>query len=99
MKQYVGLDVSREQTAVCIVNEHAKTLWCGKCASTPEAIAAAIKRERRMLCGLAWKVACYRPGTGTNSRSLVHLWSASMLVMPKWHSLQVKKTDPNDALG
>lgn len=39
MKQYVGLDVSLEQTAVCIVDEHGKALWRGKCASTPEAIA------------------------------------------------------------
>ena len=43
MKQYVGLDVSLEQTAVCIVDEQGKTLWRGKCASTPEAIAAVVK--------------------------------------------------------
>ncbi len=36
MKQYVGLDVSLEQTAVCIIDEHGKALWRGKCASTPE---------------------------------------------------------------
>ena len=42
MKQYVGLDVSLEQTAVCIVDEHGKALWRGKCASTPEAIAAVV---------------------------------------------------------
>jgi transposase len=43
MKQYVGLDVSLEQTAVCIVDEQGKALWRGKCASTPEAIAAVVK--------------------------------------------------------
>jgi transposase len=42
MRQYVGLDVSLEQTAVCIVDEQGKALWRGKCTSTPEAIAAVI---------------------------------------------------------
>ena len=42
MKQYVGLDVSLEQTAVCIIDEQGKAFWRGKCASTPEAIAAVI---------------------------------------------------------
>jgi hypothetical protein len=28
MKQYVGLDVSLEQTAVCIVDEHGKAARC-----------------------------------------------------------------------
>ena len=43
MEQYVGLDVSQEQTAVCVVDGDGKTLWQGKCASTPEAIAATIR--------------------------------------------------------
>ena len=45
MKQYVGLDVSLKQTAVCIVHEHGKALWRGKCASTPEAVAALINAK------------------------------------------------------
>ena len=45
MKQYVGLDVSLEQTAVCIVDEQGKALGRGKCASTPEAIAAVVKAK------------------------------------------------------
>ena len=32
-----------EQTAVCIIDEHEKPLWRGKCTSTPEAIAAVVK--------------------------------------------------------
>src|SRR5215211_7976553 len=36
MEQYVGLDVSLEQTSVCVVDGSGKTLWQGKCASTPE---------------------------------------------------------------
>ena len=40
MKQYVGLDVSQDQTSICVVGESGRVLWQGKCASTPEAIAA-----------------------------------------------------------
>jgi transposase len=43
MEQYVGLDVSQEQTSVCVVDGTRKTLWQGKCASTPEAIAATVR--------------------------------------------------------
>src|SRR4051794_41908112 len=42
MEQYVGLDVSQEQTSVCVVDGGGKVIWEGKCASTPEAIAATI---------------------------------------------------------
>src|SRR5215208_1625931 len=41
-EQYVGLDVSQEQTSVCVVDGGGKVIWEGKCASTPEAIAATI---------------------------------------------------------
>jgi transposase len=43
MDHYVGLDVSLEQTSVCVVDGNGRTLWQGECASTPEAIAAAIR--------------------------------------------------------
>ena len=42
MEQYVGLDVSQEQISVCVVDGGGKVIWQGKCASTPEAIAATI---------------------------------------------------------
>jgi transposase len=42
MEQYIGLDVSQEQTSVCIVDGDGKTLWQGKCVSTPEAIAKTV---------------------------------------------------------
>ena len=38
MKQYVGLDVSQDQTSICVVDESGRVLWQGKCASTPEAM-------------------------------------------------------------
>ena len=43
MEQYVGLDVSQEQTSICVVDGDGKALWQGKCASTPETLAATIR--------------------------------------------------------
>jgi transposase len=45
MKQYVGLDVSQDQTSICVVDESGRALWQGKCASTPEAIAATLSSK------------------------------------------------------
>ena len=53
MKQYVGLDVSLEQTAVCIVDEHGKAFWRGKCTSTPEGHCRCRQRESAA-CGADW---------------------------------------------
>src|SRR5215204_4797150 len=43
MEQYVGLDVSQGEASVCVVDGGGKTLWQGKCAATPEAIAVTIR--------------------------------------------------------
>jgi transposase len=43
MKQYVG--VSQDQTSICVVDESGRVLWQGKCASTPEAIAATLRSK------------------------------------------------------
>ena len=45
MEQYVGLDVSRKETSLCVVDQTGTTLWQGKCASTPESIAAVLARR------------------------------------------------------
>lgn len=37
MKHYVGLDVSQEETHICVIDEDDKIIWQGKCLSTPEA--------------------------------------------------------------
>lgn len=42
MEQFVGLDVSQAVTHVCVVDGAGKQVWQGRCASTPEAIAAVI---------------------------------------------------------
>jgi hypothetical protein len=44
-EQFVGFDVSQAETSVCVVDGFGKVLWQGKCASTPEAMAAAVQRR------------------------------------------------------
>ncbi|BAP82056.1 transposase [Bradyrhizobium diazoefficiens] len=38
MKQYVGLDVSQRETAVCVVNETGQVIFEGKAKSDPGAL-------------------------------------------------------------
>ena len=40
MEHYVGLDVSLEETAVCVLDKTGKIIWRGRCSSDPDAKAA-----------------------------------------------------------
>ena len=73
MEQYVGLDVSQEQTSICVVDSGGKVIWEGKCASTPEAIVATIRARAPQV----------RPGTGTSCGRRACPWSASTPDMPR----------------
>jgi transposase len=45
MKQYVGLDVSQKETAVCVVDESGKVMFQGKVRSDPGALAQALRKR------------------------------------------------------
>lgn len=100
MEQYVGLDVSQENTHVCVVDGQGKTLWQGKCDSTPGAIAATV-RERAP--GAA------RIGLESGSLSTWHWRELTTMGLPaicidarhakQALGMQMNKTDRNDALG
>ncbi len=100
MERYVGLDVSREQTAVCVVDGDGKTLWQGKCASTPEAIAATIRTRAPE---------AVRIGLESGPLSAWHWHELRKLGLPvvcldARHAkaalaLQLNKSDRNDARG
>ena len=100
MEQYVGLDVSLEQTSVCVVDGDGKTLWQGKCASTPEAIAATIRAEAP---------AAVRIGLESGPLSSWHWHELRKAGLPvvcldARHAkaalaLQLNKSDRNDARG
>lgn len=45
MQQYVGVDVSLEETSICIMDRDGRILQSGVVASEPEAIAAYVNRH------------------------------------------------------
>jgi transposase len=100
MEQYVGLDVSQEQTSVCVVDGTGKTLWQGKCASTPEAIAATVRARAPQVV---------RIGLESGPLSAWHWHELRKVGLPvvcldARHAkaalaLQLNKSDRNDARG
>lgn len=99
-QQYVGLDVSLEQTSICVIDDAGTVLWRGKCRSTPESIHAVIEKQ-------APKAARIGLETGQLSTWLFHELRARQLpviCIDARHakaalSLQINKTDANDAHG
>jgi transposase len=100
MAQYVGLDVSLEQTSVCVVDGDGKTLWQGKCASTPEALVATIRAKAPEVV---------RVGLESGPMSAWHWHELKKAGLPvvcldARHAkaalaLQINKSDRNDARG
>jgi transposase len=100
VEQFVGLDVSQALTHLCVIGGDGKTLWQGKCHSTPEAIAEVIQSrapdavriglESGPLCMWHWHAlrAMGLPVVCLDARHA----KATM-------SGQVNKTDKNDAYG
>jgi transposase len=99
-QHYVGLDVSLEITSICVVDDKGIVVWRGKCATTPEAITEAVRR---------YAPAAVRVGLETGQLSnwlTLNLRRRGLPVvcLDARHakaalSLQINKTDANDALG
>src|SRR4051794_9485806 len=100
MEHYVGLDVSLEETAICVLDKTGKVIWRGRCPSDPEVIARIVWDRAPFAVRIGLE-------TGQLSTWLVH--SLRRLGLPvvcldARHakaalSLQVNKTDDNDAHG
>jgi len=45
MEQYVGLDVSQKETAVCVVDGEGKRVAQGTCRTTPDAMAEVVRAK------------------------------------------------------
>jgi transposase len=100
MEQFVGLDVSQEDTHLCVIDSKGKTVWQGKCVSTPEAIAEVIRKRAPKLAKI---------GLESGPLSTWH-WHAPqgmglpVVCLDARHAqaalkLQLNKTDKNDARG
>jgi transposase len=45
MEQYVGLDVSQQETAVVVIDTQGQMIWRGVCRSTPEALSKVLRQH------------------------------------------------------
>jgi transposase len=45
MPFYVGLDVSQNETEICVVDGEGHRVWRGKCASRPESLAETLRQR------------------------------------------------------
>lgn len=99
-RQFVGLDVSQQETHVCVVDRDGTALWRGTCASSPAEIAAIIKEKAP---------SAVRVGLETGPLATWH-WHAlkasglPVICIDARHakavlSMQINKTDRNDAYG
>jgi transposase len=100
MKHYVGLDVSMKETFICIQDEQGKMIHQGKAKTTPEQIADYLKKFKLPL-----------EKVGLESGSLSHWLTEGLRAleipaicidarkMAAVLSVQVNKTDKNDAKG
>jgi transposase len=100
MTEYVGLDVSLEETSVCVLDAAGSLVWEGKVASEPEALVRALHRHAPQ----ALKVGLE---TGPTSTWLWHELRAAgvaAICVDARHaqaalSMRLNKTDRNDAAG
>lgn len=100
MPLYVGLDVSQKETEICVVDGEGRRLWRGKCTSRPEAIAEALQQRAPDAVRVGME-------TGPLAIWLWHGLRALGVPVDCLHArhvaaaltLQVNKTDANDAHG
>ena len=99
MEEYIGLDVSMKETAVC-VRRDGKRVWRGKCASDPKVVAALLRKHARSPKRVVFE-------TGPLSVWFFHALTAEGLpaiCIDARHAkaaldMAANKTDANDAEG
>lgn len=100
MKHYVGLDVSMKETFICVLDDNGEPVWQGKTKSNPEAICRVINKRAPKLI---------KAGFEAGPLSTWHWHEFKKMGLPvvcldARHakaalSMQVNKTDTNDAYG
>ena len=97
---YVGLDVSLETTSICIIDDAGAIIWRGKCSSDPDSITIIVRQHApgALRVGL-------ETGQLSNWLALsLRRRGVPVVCMDARHakaalSLQINKTDANDAFG
>lgn len=100
MKQYVGLDISMEETSTCVLDENGGVTFEGNVPTNPEAIAKLLRRH----AGNAERIVFE---TGSLSNWLWHQLRAlgfPVICLDARHanaalSMRINKSDQNDAKG
>jgi transposase len=100
MEQYVGLDVSMEETSMCVMDVTGTVVWEGKAASTPAALIRALRQQAPDAVRVGLE-------TGPLSTWLWHELRAAgvtVVCLDARHaraalSMRINKTDRNDAQG
>lgn len=100
MKQYVGLDISMEETSVCVLDQTGGVTFEGCVPTNPEAIAKLLRRH----AGNAERIVFE---TGSLSNWLWHQLKAlgfPVICLDARHanaalSMRINKSDQNDAKG
>lgn len=100
MDQFVGLDVSQELTHLCVISGDGKTVWRGKCSSTPDDIAATIKSKARGVV----RIGLESGPLGTWHWHALKAMGLPVVCLDARHakaamSAQINKSDKNDAYG
>ena len=100
MKQYVGLDVSQKETAICVVDQNGKVVFEGKATSDPGALARVIGKRAPTAERIGFE-------TGAMASWLWHELKRvglPVVCVDARHahaalSVRINKCDPNDARG
>jgi transposase len=100
MELFVGLDVSQETTHVCVVDSNGSVFWQGQCPSTPDAVAELVNKRAPAASRIGFE-------SGMLSTWFWHVLTSlnlPVVCLDARHakaalSMQVNKTDKNDAFG
>jgi transposase len=100
MKQYVGLDVSQKETAICVMDQDGNVLFEGKAPSNPGALAQIIRKRAPSAERIGFE-------TGAMASWLWHELKQidlPVVCIDARHahaalSVRMNKSDPNDARG
>ena len=98
MPHYAALDVSNEETAIHVLDENGRTVWRGKRASEPEALATALRRHAPELVRVGLETGFLTPWLYHSLKAL----GLPVICLEARHAraataLQRNKTDANDA--
>jgi transposase len=100
MKQYVGLDVSMEETKVHVLDEEGRRVWRGTCRSHPDAIEATLRQRAPEAVKIGLETGPLTTWLWTElTRRGLPMVCLDARQAKKALDMKINKTDANDAEG